>query len=298
MGEHAVIRDAIAAHDVENPARAAAMTSSERRHPRRGEAAHALSRLFLLTNSNSKTKGIEGGNRCGRVGDGSDRMRRSLSAEVRQTGATNIVSSLHQVPIGRMDRSRSARAAGDDRDDAVRALAAHLVGRQKHSPIPDAVKRKGWSARRGSKRQVASLHVQSRPRRQIVCYNFMPVVDWTRTDLNHGSTPARRRCVSTTRSSPPSIFSFCSATAPMRPTPRRTRRAPHRLRRPCRRATSPTSPVTSPPALPSSTTEPLTIPEFRDRLAAYASINAARLRQHLIEFLEAVAPVAKPVASS
>jgi mannonate dehydratase len=46
-------------------------------------------------------------------------------------------------------------------------------------------------------------------------------------------------------------------------------------------------------ALPGSTTEPLTIPAFRDKLEAYFGIDANRLRQHLIEFLEAVTPVAE-----
>ena len=45
-------------------------------------------------------------------------------------------------------------------------------------------------------------------------------------------------------------------------------------------------------ALPGSTTEPLTIPEFRDKLARYRDIDAARLRQRLIEFLSAVTPAA------
>jgi mannonate dehydratase len=46
-------------------------------------------------------------------------------------------------------------------------------------------------------------------------------------------------------------------------------------------------------ALPGSTTEPLTIPQFREKLAAYAGIDAPRLRQHLIEFLQAVTPAAE-----
>ncbi|HMF66999.1 MAG TPA: mannonate dehydratase, partial [Phyllobacterium sp.] len=46
-------------------------------------------------------------------------------------------------------------------------------------------------------------------------------------------------------------------------------------------------------ALPGSTTEPLTIPAFRDKLETYSGIDADRLRQHLIEFLEAVTPVAE-----
>src|SRR4029077_7966920 len=39
--------------------------------------------------------------------------------------------------------------------------------------------------------------------------------------------------------------------------------------------------------------EPLTIPAFRDKLAAYRGIDADMLRRHLIEFLEKVTPVAE-----
>ena len=41
-------------------------------------------------------------------------------------------------------------------------------------------------------------------------------------------------------------------------------------------------------ALPGSTTDPLTIPQFRDRLQQYRGITSAVLRQHLIEFLARV----------
>jgi mannonate dehydratase len=46
-------------------------------------------------------------------------------------------------------------------------------------------------------------------------------------------------------------------------------------------------------ALPGSTTEPLTIPQFRDRLQQYSGIGSLALRTHLIEFLARVAPVAE-----
>ena len=48
-------------------------------------------------------------------------------------------------------------------------------------------------------------------------------------------------------------------------------------------------------ALPGSTTEPLTIPQFRDRLEQYSGINSQVLRRHLIEFLARVTPVAEEV---
>lgn len=46
-------------------------------------------------------------------------------------------------------------------------------------------------------------------------------------------------------------------------------------------------------ALPGSTTEPLTLPAFRDKLVAYHGIDAAVLRRHLVEFLTEVTPVAE-----
>jgi mannonate dehydratase len=46
-------------------------------------------------------------------------------------------------------------------------------------------------------------------------------------------------------------------------------------------------------ALPGSTTEPMTIPQFRDRLAQYRDIDTSVLRRHLIEFLAGVTPVAE-----
>ena len=46
-------------------------------------------------------------------------------------------------------------------------------------------------------------------------------------------------------------------------------------------------------ALPGSTTDPLTIPQFRDRLQQYRGIDSDVLRQHLSEFLARVTPVAE-----
>ena len=46
-------------------------------------------------------------------------------------------------------------------------------------------------------------------------------------------------------------------------------------------------------ALPGSTTEPMTVEGFRDKLAQYRGIDAERLRRHLVEFLEAVTPAAE-----
>jgi mannonate dehydratase len=51
-------------------------------------------------------------------------------------------------------------------------------------PVPDDVKRLGLAARASIEGWIASLEAVAADGIRIVCYNFMPVVDWTRTDLD------------------------------------------------------------------------------------------------------------------
>ena len=50
-------------------------------------------------------------------------------------------------------------------------------------PIPDDVKRLGGKATRSIEAWIASLEAVASAGIKIICYNFMPVVDWCRTDL-------------------------------------------------------------------------------------------------------------------
>jgi mannonate dehydratase len=140
---------------------------------------------------------------------------------------------------------------------------------------------------------IASLEAVAACDIPIVCYNFMPVVDWTRTDLDHvidtGAT-AMRFDHEKFAAFDLFILERVGAEEAYSADDRARARAVFEAMSEERIADI-TRNITS--ALPGSTTEPLTIPEFRDRLAAYAGIDAARLRQHLIEFLQAVTPVAE-----
>ena len=61
-------------------------------------------------------------------------------------------------------------------------------------PIPDAVKRTG-AAEAAIEAWIASLEAVAKGGITLICYNFMPVVDWCRTDLDYelptGSTAMR-----------------------------------------------------------------------------------------------------------
>ncbi len=213
--------------------------------------------------------------------------------EVRQTGATNIVSSLHQVPIGRAWTEAEVR----ERQSLIETTPA---GRSQLTwsvvesiPIPDAVKRKGGQAKAEIEAWIASLEAVAACGIPIVCYNFMPVVDWTRTDLDYVTpTGATAMRFDHERFAAFELFVLerPGAAEEYSEEDRARAKAVYESMTEAEIAEI-THIITS--ALPGSTTEPLTIPAFREKLVAYRGIDAKKLRQHLIEFLEAVVPVAE-----
>lgn len=212
--------------------------------------------------------------------------------EVRQAGATDVVSALHEVPIGQ---------AWTVEDVAARkTLIESAPGRTpltwsvvESIPIPDAVKRTGARAKAEIEAWIASLEAVAANDIKLICYNFMPVVDWCRTDLDHptetGST-AMRFDQEKFAAFDLHILARDGAEADYT-TEERDRAAKLHAEMSNADIEALTTNIAS--ALPGSTTEPLSIPAFRDKLASYHGVDAARLRQHLIEFLEAVTPAAE-----
>ncbi|GAA3098236.1 mannonate dehydratase [Rhizobium viscosum] len=213
--------------------------------------------------------------------------------EVRQTGATNIVSSLHQVPIGRAwtETEVRERQALIETTPAGRSQLTWSV--VESIPIPDAVKRRGAQAKAEIEAWIASLEAVAACGIPIVCYNFMPVVDWTRTDLDYVTpTGATAMRFDHERFAAFELFVLQrpSAAAEYSDEDKARAKVVYESMTEAEIAEL-TRIITS--ALPGSTTEPLTIPAFREKLIAYEGIDAKKLRQHLVEFLEAVVPVAE-----
>ena len=100
-------------------------------------------------------------------------------SEVAQTGATGIVSALHAIPYGEVwareaiARRRAEIEAAGFTWDVVESL-----------PVHEGIKRGTGDLERLFEAYCASLANLAHEGIKTVCYNFMPVLDWTRTDLN------------------------------------------------------------------------------------------------------------------
>lgn len=102
----------------------------------------------------------------------------SLS-EVRQTGATGIVSALHHLPPGTPWSQQEVAARGAE--IAAAGLTWEVI---ESLPVSEAIKTRapGWQA--DIEAWIDSLRaIAAADGPRVICYNFMPVLDWTRTQL-------------------------------------------------------------------------------------------------------------------
>ena len=99
---------------------------------------------------------------------------------LRQIGVEGIVTALHDVPLGEVWTQ-----------EAIRALRLYI---EQHGmrwsvveslPVTETIKYGGPDRDEQIERYKASLRNLAAEGIRTVCYNFMPVLDWARTDLSH-----------------------------------------------------------------------------------------------------------------
>ena len=99
-------------------------------------------------------------------------------AHVREAGATGIVTALHQIPGG---------TAWDAAAIAERKALIEAAGLRwsvvESIPVTNAIKAQTADWRHDVDAWKETLRRLGRAGVKTVCYNFMPIVDWTRTDL-------------------------------------------------------------------------------------------------------------------
>ena len=106
-------------------------------------------------------------------------------ADARQAGVEGIVTALHHVATGAVwtpeEIEQRQREVAFHPDGGMTHLAWEVV---ESLPVSEAIKKQ-----KGDWREHIA-HYRPQPAKtsrgagiKVVCYNFMPVLDWTRTDL-------------------------------------------------------------------------------------------------------------------
>jgi mannonate dehydratase len=99
-------------------------------------------------------------------------------AHVAEAGATGIVTALHQIPGG------NAWTDEEIEERKAKITAAGLTWSVVESiPVTNAIKAHGADWRHDVDAWKTTLRNLGRAGIRTVCYNYMPIVDWTRTDL-------------------------------------------------------------------------------------------------------------------
>lgn len=218
--------------------------------------------------------------------------------DVRQAGASDIVSALHQVPIGEAWTRKAVEERKNFIENGQPGRSQLTWSVVESIPIPDDVKRLGGKATKSIEAWIASLEAVAASGIKIICYNFMPVVDWCRTDLEWElPNGARALRFDQDRFAAFELHILERPTALQEYSPEQQARAKALFEK-MSQGDIDYLVMAIASALPGSTTQPMTIPQFRDRLETYRDITPKILRQHLCEFLARVAPVAEQLGVS
>ncbi|MEY8096544.1 mannonate dehydratase [Falsihalocynthiibacter sp. S25ZX9] len=108
----------------------------------------------------------------------------TLIEEIEQAGATGVVSGLHHVPNGevwtRAEIEKRQAEIATRSDGTPSSLKWDVV---ESLPVSEDIKKQDGAWRAHLEAYKTSLENLAEAAIKTVCYNFMPILDWTRTDL-------------------------------------------------------------------------------------------------------------------
>ncbi len=105
--------------------------------------------------------------------------------DIRQTGATDIVSALHDIPSGdvwSLEAICEHQGLIEDCEPGTAPLKWSVV---ESIPVHEDIKLAKFGHQKYVDNWITSMENLAECGIKTICYNFMPVIDWTRTDLKY-----------------------------------------------------------------------------------------------------------------
>lgn len=210
----------------------------------------------------------------------------TLSA-VRQTGATGVVNALHHIPSGEIwskeeiERRKNIIQAAGLTWSVVESVNVH-----------ESIKTASPDREKYAEKYIGTLKNLSEAGIKTVCYNFMPVLDWTRTDIDYrlpNGASALRFHASALAAFDLYILEREGAYSEF--TPDQQQKAKAYLD--SLTAEQKKQLITNIMAGLPGTKDVLTVDQFKGHLEKYKGIDAGQLKQNLAWFLKAIIPDAE-----